>query len=91
MSITDKEVKLVKTIGTIIREKRIANGLSAGQIASKLSRPISKQAFANRERNGRFPFDMVVEIADILNCPMSDFYAGETINCCQSKKSHTSA
>lgn len=89
MSIADKEVNLVKTIGAIIREKRIAKGLSAGQIASKLSRPISKQAFANRERTGRFPFDMVVEIADILKCPMSDFYAGETINCCQNNRANT--
>ena len=78
-------------IGKSIREKRIAKGLSAGQVASKLSRPISKQAFSKRERTGRFPFDMVVEIADILNCPMSDFYAAKTTEGCRIKKSRTSA
>jgi len=69
-------------IGKLVREKRLAKGMSAGEVAQKLRRPISKQAFANRERTGSFSFDMVVEIAAILQCPMSEFYAPETINCC---------
>ena len=70
------------TTGDIIRAKRLEKGLSAGDVAERLNRPITKQAFSKRERTGRFTFDMVVEIAAILDCPMSIFYAPKDTDIC---------
>lgn len=53
-------------IGMIIRQKRREQNLSAEYMAKHLSRPISKQAFAKKERTGRFSYSLVLEVAMIL-------------------------
>lgn len=60
-------------IGTIIRQKRQEKELSAEFVARHLQRPITKQAFAKKERNGHFSYDLVLEVARILNCDIADF------------------
>lgn len=60
-------------IGTIIRQKRQEKELSAEFVAQHLQRPITKQAFAKKERNGHFSYDLVLEVARILNCDIADF------------------
>lgn len=61
-------------IGIIIRQKRREQNLSAEYIAGQLKHPISKQAFAKKERTGHFSYDLVLEVAKILNCDINDFH-----------------
>lgn len=63
----------MKHIGAVIRQKRQEKELSAEFVARHLKRPITKQAFAKKERNGHFSYDLVLEVAKILNCDITDF------------------
>lgn len=60
-------------IGTIIRQKRREKKYSAEDIAKRLQHPISKQAFAYKERTGNFSYQLVLEIAALLDCDIEDF------------------
>ena len=60
-------------IGNIIRKARREKGLSAEFVASKLKKPITKQAFTKNERSGNFSYETVKEIASIIGCEMDDF------------------
>lgn len=60
-------------IGMIIRQKRQEQKLSAEYIATHLKQPISKQAFAKKERTGNFSYNLVLEVAKLLNCDITDF------------------
>lgn len=59
-------------IGLRIRQMRQKKKWSAEYIASKLKRPITKQAFAKKERTGNFSYDLVVEVAELLGCKLED-------------------
>lgn len=61
-------------IGEAIREERRKQGYSAAFMASKLERPITGQAFAQKEINGRFSWNLVVEVAKILEKDLDYFY-----------------
>ncbi|MDR3591541.1 MAG: helix-turn-helix transcriptional regulator [Negativicutes bacterium] len=67
-------------IGKIVRQKRQEKKMSAEEIGKKLSKPITKQSFTKRERNGRFNLDMIIEIANILGCDVSDFLPKKSTN-----------
>ncbi len=68
----------MKHIGEIIRQKRREKKKSAEYVGSKLTNPITKQAFAKKERTGNFSYELVKEIAVILECEMADFLDGES-------------
>jgi hypothetical protein len=50
-------------IGEAIRTERRKYGLSAQNIARKLKKPITGQAFAQREVSGSFTWDLVLEVS----------------------------
>jgi Helix-turn-helix. len=54
-------------IGIVIRSIRKEQGLSAEKVAKKLTKPITRQAYEQREKTGSFPWEMVLEVAAILN------------------------
>lgn len=62
-------------IGMVIRQKRREKNFSAEYVAQHLERPISKQAFAKKERTGHFSYQLVLEIARLLECNLSDLVA----------------
>lgn len=64
-------------IGMIIRQKRREKKLTAEYIASRLKHPISKQAFAKKERTGNFSYHMVLEVAALLQCDISELTLGD--------------
>lgn len=72
-------------IGHKIREKRQENKMSAEYVANKLKRPISKQAFAKKERNGNFSYDLVLEVASIIGCDVAIFLPERSTKSFQSK------
>ncbi|MBU2702268.1 hypothetical protein Ga0466249_003395 [Sporomusaceae bacterium BoRhaA] len=63
----------MKYIGLLIREQRVKCKLSKEYIARSLTKPISKQAFAKKERTGNFSFELVKEVADIIGCDINIF------------------
>ena len=60
-------------IGDLIRKQRIEKKFSAEYVAKRLGKPMSKQAFAKKERTGGFSFELVKEVAKILGCNMDIF------------------
>lgn len=62
------------SIGMCIRRRRREMKLTAEEIAGKLKHPISKQAFAHKERTGNFSYHLVLEVAAILDCDINDFH-----------------
>ena len=67
-------------IGMRIREKRTALGKSAEWVANRLTKPITKQAFTQKERLGSFSFEEVEEVAVILECDMVIFLPSKSTN-----------
>lgn len=70
----------MRHIGMIIRQKRQEKSLSAEFIARRLTRPISKQAFAKKERTGHFSYQLVLEVAALLHCDITDFLPTKSTN-----------
>ena len=68
----------MKHIGQLIREERNKRKMSAEFVAGKLKKPISKQAFAKKERVGSFSFELVKEVAEIIGCDMNIFLPSKT-------------
>ncbi|MCC5468513.1 hypothetical protein [Pelosinus baikalensis] len=60
-------------IGDLIRKQRNEMKMSAEYIAKHLAKPMSKQAFAKKERTGNFSFELVKEVAKIIGCNMDIF------------------
>lgn len=58
-------------IGSKVREARLLKKMSAAEVGRLLSKPITGQAFAQREIKNRFTWDMVVEVAEITSKPLS--------------------
>lgn len=65
-------------IGMVIRRKRREKNLSAEYVARHLRKPISKQAFAQKERTGHFSYQLVVEVAGLLECDLAELIAEAT-------------
>ena len=57
----------MKHIGEAIREERRKKKLSAAEVGRKLSKPITGQAFAQKEVSGNFLWEIVLEVSLILN------------------------
>ena len=62
-------------VGEEIRKIRREKGLSAEYIAGSLKKPITRQAFENRERTGNFDWGAVLEVANILKVDPKIFLA----------------
>lgn len=60
-------------IGELIKKERESQGLSAEFVGKRLSKPITKQAFLYREKNGSFEWNDVIEVADILGVKPKKF------------------
>jgi transcriptional regulator with XRE-family HTH domain len=60
-------------IGDLIRKQRTKMKMSTEYIAKQLAKPKSKQAFAKKERTGKFSYELVKEVAKIIGCNMDIF------------------
>jgi len=69
----------VDHIGIRIREARREKGWSAEMVGRKMKKAISKQAFAQKERNGSFSYQEVEEVAEILGVNMKYFLPKRSI------------
>lgn len=78
-------------IGLKIRAKRRELKRSAEYVALKLKRPITKQAFLRKEKTGSFSFELVSEVASILECDMADFLPSKSTKSLQNKNDPNSA
>lgn len=68
---TPKEQKLAKSIGRAVSARRIKKGLTQGQVAENIG--VEPETISRIERGVTLaPLSRLSDIADALNCPLSD-------------------
>lgn len=69
----------VDHIGVRIRKARKNKRISAETVGKQMDKPISKQAFAKKERDGSFSYREVEEVAKIIGVDMQIFLPKKSI------------